>query len=263
MTAGRGGAGRRRPGWGRPGRGLAGPGGRGGAGLGRAGRRHRGAERAAALVGELAAGQFVPGLLVKEQVLLGRLVHADGDHGQTLEVLLLALRLHAVVVFLCPVGMQFAPARNALGHEPSFVMRSPPGAPAPGNRTHRRGRAGVGRRGQLRQGLIRTPGRAVVFPVRGARGRRRGSLARLREPRTTSPALSRRRPWNRGWRSSPSAVHSLKPTWATSRGSTQCTPERGRPRTGAKAGSGPLLGGQRRVQAGQRGRSKPVPTLPA
>jgi hypothetical protein len=76
-------------------------------------------------VGELAAGQFVLGLLVKEQVLLGRLVHADGDHVQTLEVLFLALRLHAVVVFLCPVGMQFAPARNALGHKPSLVLRAP------------------------------------------------------------------------------------------------------------------------------------------
>src|SRR5580693_8771306 len=96
-----------------------------GAGLGRAGRRHRGAERTTPLVGELAAGQLVLGLLVKEQVLFGRLVHADGDHGQTLEVLLLALRLHAVVVLLCPVGMQFAPARNALGHKPSFVMRAP------------------------------------------------------------------------------------------------------------------------------------------
>src|SRR5580693_6023627 len=96
-----------------------------GAGPGRAGRRHRGAERTAPLVGELAAGQFVLGLLVKEQVLLGRLVHADGDHVQTLEVLLLALRLHAVVVLLYPVGMQFAPARNALGHKPSFVMRAP------------------------------------------------------------------------------------------------------------------------------------------
>ncbi|MGH3200991.1 MAG: pentapeptide repeat-containing protein [Streptosporangiaceae bacterium] len=96
-----------------------------GAGLGRAGRRHRGAERTAPLVGELAAGQLVLGLLVKEQVLLGRLVHADGDHGQTREVLALALRLHAVVVFLCPVGMQFAPARNAVGHEPSFVVRAP------------------------------------------------------------------------------------------------------------------------------------------
>jgi hypothetical protein len=46
--------------------------------------------------------------------------------------------------------------------------------------------------------------------------------------RTTSAgSLSSRRPWNRGWRSCPSVVHSLKPTSATRRGWTQCTPARG------------------------------------
>ena len=36
-------------------------------------------------------------------------------------------------------------------------------------------------------------------------------------------ALSIRRPWKRGWRRRPSRVHSAKPTWATSDGSTQVT----------------------------------------
>src|SRR5260370_39343469 len=50
--------------------------------------------------------------------------------------------------------------------------------------------------------------------------------------RTTSRgSLSSLRPWNLGWRSCPSVVHSLKPTWPTRRGSTQCTPAPGgRPR---------------------------------
>ena len=69
--------------------------------------------------------------------------------------------------------------------------------------------------------------------------------------RTTSAgSLSSRRPWNRGWRSSPSVVHSLKPTSATSRGWTQCTPDRGSlPRSNGRRV--PLQGGQRRVQAVQ------------
>ena len=79
--------------------------------------------------------------------------------------------------------------------------------------------------------------------------------------RTTSAgSLSRRRPWNRGWRSCPAVVHSVKPTWATSRGSTQCTPDRGRlPRS--NGGSGPAPAGQRRVQAGpaSAGRSRCPP----
>src|SRR5262249_15233929 len=96
--------------------------GRGGSARRAAGRggRRGGAERTAPLVVVLAAGQFVLGFLVEEHVLLGRLVHSDGHHGQALEVLLLALVCHAVVVFLSPFGMQFAPAGNALGHKTLF-----------------------------------------------------------------------------------------------------------------------------------------------
>src|ERR1700747_2383386 len=86
---------------------------------GRVGRRG-GAERTAPLVAVLAAGQLVLGVLVEEQVLLGRLVHPDGHHGQALEVFLLALGCYAVVVFLSPFGMQLAPAGNALGHKTLF-----------------------------------------------------------------------------------------------------------------------------------------------
>ncbi|MGH3150929.1 MAG: hypothetical protein ACRDOB_09375, partial [Streptosporangiaceae bacterium] len=64
----------------------------------------------------LAASQFVAGLLVQDQVLLGLLVDPDGDHSQGPEVFLLAFGGQAVVVFLSSVGMQFAPAGNALRH---------------------------------------------------------------------------------------------------------------------------------------------------
>ena len=74
------------------------------------------AEGAAPLVVVLALGQLGLGVLVQQQVLLGRLVDPDRDHGQALEVLRLALRLHAVVVFPSPLGMQFIPAADALGH---------------------------------------------------------------------------------------------------------------------------------------------------
>jgi hypothetical protein len=58
----------------------------------------------------LALSQVGPGVLVQQQVLLGRLVDPDGHHGQGLEVFRLALRLHAVVVFLSPLGMQLVAA---------------------------------------------------------------------------------------------------------------------------------------------------------
>jgi hypothetical protein len=50
-----------------------------------------------------------------QQVLLGRLVDSHGHHGQALEVPGLALRLHAVVVFSGPLGMQVIPAGDARG----------------------------------------------------------------------------------------------------------------------------------------------------
>ena len=80
---------------------------------------------------------------------------------------------------------------------------------------------------------------------------------------TSAGFLSRRRPWNLGWRSRPSAVHSVKPTWATSRGSTQCTPDPGRPRTGSKGGSGRSRAARAACRLIRVRWSKPVPTLPA
>jgi hypothetical protein len=80
---------------------------------------------------------------------------------------------------------------------------------------------------------------------------------------TWEGALSRRRPWYRGWRSSPSAVHSLNPTWATSRGCTQCTRVRGRPRTGSNAGSGRSSAARVSCKLVRVLRVNPVPTLPA
>jgi len=79
---------------------------------------------------------------------------------------------------------------------------------------------------------------------------------------TSAGSLSSRRPWNRGWRSSPPVVHSLKPTWATRRGCTQCTPDRGgRPRSnGGWSCSSPASLACRRSRVC---RVKPVPTLPA
>src|SRR6516225_9720551 len=87
--------------------------------LGAAGRcrgLHGRAERPAALVVVLAAGEFFLGLLVQDHVLLGRLVHPDRDHRQALRVLFLALTRHAVVVLLRPLGMELPPAGYALLH---------------------------------------------------------------------------------------------------------------------------------------------------
>ena len=104
-------------------------------------------------------------------------------------------------------------------------------------------------------------GSAVVWvSVRGGRPYRVLSCGISRT--TSAGSLSSRRPWNRGWRSSPSVVHSLKPTSATRRGSAQCTPDRGsRPRSN---------GGRSRSRAASVAcrlsrvcRLKPVPTLPA
>src|SRR6201999_1953041 len=81
--------------------------------------------------------------------------------------------------------------------------------------------------------------------------------------RTTSEAaLSRRRPWKRGWRSCRSRVHSEKPIWATSSGRTQCTSRRGRSPWSNGDSSWPISS----ISASRLRSvlvSKPVPTLPA
>src|SRR5260370_37679614 len=66
--------------------------------------------------------------------------------------------------------------------------------------------------------------------------------------RTTSRgSLSSLRPWNLGWRSCPSVVHSLKPTSPTRRGATPCTPPRGqRPRANRGWGRATAATGPRR-----------------
>src|SRR6516164_8376389 len=85
----------------------------GGRGLGV---RGGGAERAAPLVTVPTAREILGGALVQDHELIGGLVHPDGHHGQALGVFLLAFRSHAVVIFLCSLGMQFGPARDALRH---------------------------------------------------------------------------------------------------------------------------------------------------
>src|SRR6516162_10077777 len=85
----------------------------GGRGLGV---RDGGAERAPPLVTVSAAREILGGALIQDHELIGGLVHPDGHHGQALGVFLLAFRSHAVVVFLCSLGMQFGPARDALRH---------------------------------------------------------------------------------------------------------------------------------------------------
>jgi CHAD domain len=132
-------------------------------------------------------------------------------------------------------------------------------------RTDRRGATGTGqvalevaecletRNGQETTPLaLKGPGHGDATPVP------RGS-SRM----TSAGSLSRRRPWNRGWRSSPSAVHSLNPTWATSLCSTQCTFDLGRPRTGSNGGSGRSSAASTACRLVRVRRSKPVPTLPA
>ena len=59
---------------------------------------------------------ILAGALIKDHELVSRLVHSHGDYGEALGVFLLALRRHAVVVFLCSLRMQFGPARDALRH---------------------------------------------------------------------------------------------------------------------------------------------------
>ena len=84
----------------------------------------------------------------------------------------------------------------------------------------------------------------------------------LRPSRPTSLAgLSRRRPRNRGWRSRPSDVHSVKPISATSFGWTKVTDGS---RTVSVKGEPPRTRPSSRLRRSTSVRSsKPVPTLPA
>src|SRR5690606_10970788 len=82
--------------------------------------------------------------------------------------------------------------------------------------------------------------------------------------RTSFGDLSSRSPLHDGWRSTPSLVHSVKCTSATSLGSTQCTPRASAPCGGLEKG------GEGRSSASSRFRRSrssfsvnPVPTLPA
>jgi hypothetical protein len=63
-----------------------------------------------------AAGQFLTGALIEDEVLFRRLIHADGDHGQAFGILVLALAGHAVVVLQRSLRVQLTPARDALRH---------------------------------------------------------------------------------------------------------------------------------------------------
>ncbi len=74
----------------------------GGLASGRLRGRRRGscrAERAATLVAVLAAGKISTRFLVQDEEFVRGLIHAYGHHGEALDVLLLALRSSAVVVF--------------------------------------------------------------------------------------------------------------------------------------------------------------------
>jgi hypothetical protein len=68
------------------------------------------------LVAVFPAGEFFASAVIQNEEFLGRLVLADGDHGEAFCVYLLTLWCHAVTVFLGSLGVQFSPARNALSH---------------------------------------------------------------------------------------------------------------------------------------------------
>src|SRR5215469_5483537 len=81
----------------------------------------RRAKRAAPLIAVFPAREFLAGPVIQNKEFFGRLVLADGHHGEAFCVYLLTLRCHAVFVFLGSLGMQFNPARNALSHRPSLA----------------------------------------------------------------------------------------------------------------------------------------------
>jgi hypothetical protein len=67
-----------------------------------------------------AASQFLAGALIEDEVLFRHLIHADGDHGQALGILVLALACHAVVELQRSLRVQLTPARDALRHWPAY-----------------------------------------------------------------------------------------------------------------------------------------------
>ena len=132
-----------------------------------------------------------------------------------------------------------SPTSAGAARPPLTWRRSPAGGPTPSTRTT--WPPGTGRPGPclpprpaLSSRNCREPahGAGCWPPRRPSPGRwpwwSAGSVGYAGTSRTTSVAfLSSRRPRKRGWRSSPSCVHSVNPTWATSSGRTQCTPWRG------------------------------------
>jgi hypothetical protein len=80
------------------------------------GPRGRRPKSAAPLIAVFPIREFRTGLIIKNKEFLGRLILTDGHHGEAFCVYLLALRCHAVIVFLSPFRMQVTPARNALSH---------------------------------------------------------------------------------------------------------------------------------------------------
>src|SRR5262249_15946430 len=81
---------------------------------GRGGGRGRCPECPSPLVVILPAGQVLLRRLIENQVLLGRLVHPDRDHGQPSRIFLLALGRHAIRVLRGPFGVQCGAAGYAL-----------------------------------------------------------------------------------------------------------------------------------------------------
>ena len=99
---------------------------------------------------------------------------------------------------------------------------------------------------------------------RGDRGHRtNGRRRRLSSAsRTADAGLSKRRPRKRGWRRRPWRVHSVKPTSATSSGSTHVAPATPVSRS-ANGEASRSSGVSRSPSSSSVAWSKPVPTLPA
>jgi hypothetical protein len=108
------------------------------------------------------------------------------------------------------------------------------------------------------------PARRVLPPVDWA-GARSAAATRSARSRTTSRAfLSSRSPWNDGWRSVPSRVHSVNDTSPTSVGLTHVARRPSAPVGGFTKGgrSARFLSSSRRISASDASLN-PVPTLPA
>ena len=120
-------------------------------------------------------------------------------------------------------------------------------------------------RGDRRRGARRAAARRVApadprapaSPLRGVALAGRGGPVH----RTSRASLSPRRPRKVGWRSLPSSVRSVKPSWATSSGSTHTI---SRSRGGSTNGDwARRRGARRRCRSASVASVKPVPTFPA